>query len=239
MTAATSVRRPVRGCSARRSPARWRCSRLLGDDSDEPRRAPARGSGSASAARQAVPPGARRRRADPAGQRARGRRAPRPWPTSRARTRSACSTSRSPASRRPVQAVFAGWELDDATSRRPTRTSCARRSERRRHRPRRARGAALHRGRHATPCRGLDVRQHVQAVPEPPFPKKFEHGDKADGLPGLPRRPSRRPDRGQLPAHPGVRPDHLDRRAQSQGGSRSQAEEGRPGPQGQRRRQQG
>ena len=63
--------------------------------------------------------------------------------------------------------------------------------ERRRHRPRRAPRAALHRRRPQHPDRGDGLRQHVQAVPEQAAPEEVRDRRPHDGLPGLPRRRAR------------------------------------------------
>ena len=52
-------------------------------------------------------------------------------------------------------------------------------------------------------------------------PQEVPPGQEDEGLPGLPLAQEGRPDRGQLPAHPGVRPDHLDRRARRSPSPRS------------------
>ena len=63
------------------------------------------------------------------------------------------------------------------------------------------------------PGRGHDVRQRVPTLRARCLPQEVQARPDDEGLPGLPRAQEGRPDRGELPADAGLRPDHLDRRA--------------------------
>ena len=164
-------------------------------------------------AARAVPARARRRRADHPGHRARARR------DRHRRLRAAPGRGRRARHHRDPtgQGVLRPVHRVEARRPRPSTTQPyfvhATITQRRRHRPRRPPTAAVRRRRRQQADRVLDVRQHVQAVPERGLPEDVQDRRHGQDLPGLPRPRQGRPGRGQLPPDRGLRPDHLGRRA--------------------------
>ena len=68
-------------------------------------------------------------------------------------------------------------------------------------------------------------------------PEEVPARQEDQGLPGLPVAQEGRPDRGELPADPGVRPDHLDRRAREAEAPEAAEGQGWQGRQGRQGRQ--